>query len=314
MRFLRVTALAVVTAGLAVGCGGGSGGGAGATRAATPRLKLAAVRQATEAAHSARTAFEIGFDVRGLPGAPQAPMAIAAEGVVDMDAKLAQLTVALPAELGDALPFSGPLEVVVADQTAYLRVPAALSSLAGGKPWVKISAADGQLFGGLGAGADLPNPLDPGLGLKVLDGVSADDVTEVGHETLRGDDTTHYRATFDPSTLATGDAPAEAQPFLESLGDIEPVPFDLWVDAEGRLRTFSLAFDLGKVLAKMFEAFASAMPTASGEAATTVPPEFSMKMTMSFEAWDFGVPVDISVPPADQVGDGSSLLGAAGLG
>ncbi|HZQ57413.1 MAG TPA: hypothetical protein VFA84_05240 [Acidimicrobiales bacterium] len=98
-------------------------------------------------------------------------------------------------------------------------------------------------------------------------------VTTVGTgDTVHGDATTHYRATVDLSTT----------------GAPRTVPVDVWVDAAGRLRKLTASLD------------ASSTPLAG-----------LGTVQLSTELWGFGTPVEVTAPPADQVGDATALLPAA---
>jgi hypothetical protein len=61
------------------------------------------------------------------------------------------------------------------------------------------------------------------------------------------------------------------------------IPVDVWVDGAGRVRRETMSFSYGKALRGA-----------------------QMAMTMNFS--DFGSPVTVTVPPADQVQDVTSLI------
>lgn len=80
---------------------------------------------------------------------------------------------------------------------------------------------------------------DPGSYLDFLQGVS-DDVRVDGHDILRGDATTRYRATvsLDRALTRAGGATARQTALrrvVEQLGHIN-IPVTVWVDGSGRLR------------------------------------------------------------------------------
>jgi hypothetical protein len=139
---------------------------------------------------------------------------------------------------------------------------------------------------GKAAGVDLEqlmqaNQQNPGDMLQALKGVG--ESSEVGHETIRGGDTTHYHADIDMKKAIDQVSHDERlEQMLQSTG-LSTMPVDVWIDGSGRVARQSMKF------------------SASG---------VSMDMTIDYTR--FGVPVDVTPPPADQVMDAGALLGAAG--
>jgi hypothetical protein len=181
-----------------------------------------------------------------------------------------ELTTDLPAPLGQ-------VQAISAGGFYYLQVPKMLQAVDGGKPWAKIDQATVQQLLGRQLGVpSMAAVLDPSRALDLLKSVSGT-VTSMGSETLPGDSTpsTHYRATVDLAKVAAG-APAEG------------VPADLWLDQQGRLRKLTLSFDLNEIQ----------LPT--GTDASKVPQGTA---TATLELTDYGTPVNVTAPAADQVGD-----------
>jgi hypothetical protein len=140
------------------------------------------------------------------------------------------------------------------------------------------------------SGSALARAVDPTASLQALEGVS-DDVEEVGSDTVRGDDTTRYRGTIDPQQALEQLDPSLRQLAEQQLaaGEIEALPFEAWIDDDGRLRRFVATVDV------------PGSEATGGQA-------ISSKTTL--ELYDFGVEVDVEAPPADQVQDGGPLLDA----
>lgn len=163
------------------------------------------------------------------------------------------------------------VELLIVKGTAYVKVP-------GESVFSSIPLKDL-------AGTSFGSNADPTSSLDQLKGAS-DDVTEVGKETVRGAETTHYRGTLDLRKAAEqvqGAAKAMIEKNLAKLKD-PVVPFDAFIDAEGRMR-------------KLTQTIAASDPRA-GEISSVV----------TVELFDFGTKVDVQAPPADQVKDGSALL------
>jgi hypothetical protein len=123
--------------------------------------------------------------------------------------------------------------------------------------------------------------------LQALRGAA--DVREVGHDVVRGVDTTHYATNVDLQK-AIASAPAndrnDVRRALGMLGSTT-IPVDVWVDAQGRARRMTVHADT------------SAFGT-SGSA-----------FTMTVELYDFGAAVDVQPPPADDTIDLTGLYGGA---
>lgn len=184
-------------------------------------------------------------------------------------------------------PGSWRLEVIQNGDTVYVRTPLLDGKLPAGKTWVEGKAKDlatqgGSQLGQFGslAGTD---PRDAFAYLKAVSG----SIETVGGESVRGVDTTHYRATIDPAKIESM-LPAEQRQGLGSLdgllgqAGLGAIPLDVWIDAEQRVRKLELSLALG-----------------SGDQAA------GAHLTM--ELYDYGQPLDVSLPPAGQVVDAATL-------
>jgi hypothetical protein len=229
----------------------------------------------------------------GMPGAT-GPATVTADGAIDngtnrsqFSVDLSKLTGALPPSAGIAIGAlgKGPLEVVTDGNDVYVKV-GALGSLLGAtsdKTWAKLSLADAPgpgAGGGTGAVAD---------GTEIL-GVlgQAGEVTTVGNEAVRGVDTTHYRGTLDVATALDqlpADQRSQAATRLGQVG-IDPeavsVPVDVWIGQDDLVRRVQVGLDASQI---------KSGASAAGDLTATV----------TIELYDFGAPVDVTVPPADQV-------------
>lgn len=295
MRRLSLLAAPVVALCLvASGCGGSSG--------TIP--ELASLTQVANSSASTDTAkFALTFEM-SLPGADKA-LSFDAEGGFDTPAKRSQMTIdlsslaALMKQFGSSLggKFTGDLgdasdwklEAITDGDVAYLQFPLIAKELPDGKTWVKGSAEDFSKsdtsgldqFGSL-SGMD---PRDVFGFLKAVSG----SIEAVGSEEVRGVATSHYRATLDPAKL-TELVPAEQREALGGVDDaarqagIAELPLDVWVDAENRIRRLSIELD-----AKM---------PGSDE---------SLQASFVIELYDYGTPLELELPPADQVADAATL-------
>ena len=130
---------------------------------------------------------------------------------------------------------------------------------------------------------------DPRTMLDFLRAASAD-IETVGSEELRGEDTTHYRATIEPreyAKLAPLEKREELQSLVQQMGaqsGLTTIPVEVWLDADGLVRKLSFEF--------------SATQPGSSERSDA---------SIMFELWDYGKDVAIELPPASEVVDASAV-------
>lgn len=238
------------------------------------------VRQAPEktaAAGSARVGISITFS-SGSGGQG----VVSGDGLVDLVNNRGAVTLDLGG-LGGTL-ISGPVDTVLAREGLFVKLPPSL--LSGSKPWVKIdlSTVAGAAGVNLGSVGQLQS-VDPSQVLQFLKG-AADSMKKVGDEQVRDTETTHYRGNLDLNKAAA-DAPPEAQEAIRQaisgLGT-SSIPANVWIDDQGRMRRLRLQ--------------------TAGESGGPAG-------TLEFELYEFGVPADVQVPPADQVTDLASSFGGA---
>jgi hypothetical protein len=276
----RLAAVGAVLGLLAAACGGGSAS-AGAL-----------IRHTPDKTAQARTSrLDMVID-RPQGQATPAGVSLRMAGEVDYEARRGRLSFDL-SSLG--LPGGGVVEAVFDGTTVYEKLPAALSGALPGpaatKPWLKIDAeAAGKSIGVGGLGGAQSG--DPSRTLDYLRGAS-DTVTKVGADTVRGTPTTHYKAVLDLQKAASA-SPSGRQAIqsLVKLLGFSKLPADIWVDAQGRLRKLHYTTDLSK------SRVASSTPGVAGTLGFTL------------ELYDFGVPVQVAIPPPDQIADLGAAAGA----
>jgi hypothetical protein len=275
-RLVPVAVIAALALTLSA-CGSGSSSSGSAAPDATglgATKLIASSADKAAAAKTARMSGEVTVDVAGKS------TTLPLDGVLDFesgafDFKYDFSQMGIPGA-GDA-----KIEARVVDGIMYMNLGAlggkdGLSSMTGGKTWMKL---DLTAFGAGAGSAGGLGDANPGGALDSLRGAGA--VEKVGTDTLRGVETTHYRATVDPKK-ALAEAPAELQEKAKAgLDKLKgPFPVDVWIDGDGQTRKISMDIDTGT----------------GGKVATTL------------EYYDFGVDVDVSAPPADEVFDFSRML------
>jgi hypothetical protein len=157
------------------------------------------------------------------------------------------------------------VKIDLAKAAASMGMPG-LSSLAGGSP---LSS-------------------DPSQMLQFLRAVSGG-VTTVGHDTVAGFPTTHYRATIDFDKVPDR-APASMRAALrktiqtlENLAHIKTVPVDVWIDNSSLVRRFAMDMHMS-------------LPTGT-------PMAIAMQLTIP----EYGPQATPALPPASQVTDLGAL-------
>lgn len=164
------------------------------------------------------------------------------------------------------LSYPGDNEMLFDRDVTYMRWPMPWRDT---PTWVRMPSDSGA-----------PDPLDlqdramnnPSSLLAFLTGAS-DDVHRIGSEEVRGTPTIHYEGTLDLQKVVDRAPPeqrAELQDTLNFIAEDTPttVPFGLWVDGDGIAHRLRIDQDGGPA--------------------------------MTIEYYDFGIPVEITPPPADE--------------
>jgi hypothetical protein len=251
----------------------------------SPRKVLLASVQATTAAKTARMSMSMEAGIGG------ASFAVSGEGITNFTNGDSSLTMkyAAPRVLS-----GGAIEIRVVDGDGYMKMPEFLGEIFGSDKWFKMPDVGDANSAVPGLGQS-----DPSEFLAYLEGVSAG-VKKVGSEPIRGVDTTHYSASIDlRKAVARADAPQSLRDEIKDLfgnsdGPAATIPADVWVDDDGLARRIKLQLDFGDIAPA--DAEAGDLPT----------------MTISMDLYDFGVPVHVEAPPADEVTEFPFPLGATG--
>jgi hypothetical protein len=186
-----------------------------------------------------------------------------------------------PAEqMAMTIPSVGKVKIVLVSGTIYLALPPSIAGVlnTSGKPWVKVdlTGVDPQ-FQSLGQTANLAGQADPTQLIQQIS--AAGTITNVSHETVNGVATTHYSISVDVSKLLrSANANAQEQQELAQLG-ITTLPFDIWVNGD------NLPI---RIVTKI-----------PFPATTSMSPGQPVSITVNYSDW--GRPVTITAPPADQV-------------
>lgn len=285
--------LAAASLTLLAACGGGSGEERPAADATSDlqKLVLASASKATEA----KTAhFEFTAEV---PGPEGAPVTIKGTGAVDNSRPL----ISMQMDTGGLLPGGQAggdttTSFVFDGQAFFMRFPEALSAQLGGKHWVRfdantLSAQSGLDFEELLAQFRSSDPL---ANLSLLTG-AAEDVTEVGEEDVRGVATRHFKVTVSVEK-SLAQVPERFRPAMSQLTEqlgTRTLPVDVWIGDDGLPRRLNYEVDLSK----------ASIPGTEGLSG-------SVKTTM--DVFDYGKPVEATVPPPEDTVNLGELIGQQG--
>lgn len=182
----------------------------------------------------------------------------------------------------------GSMEVREIGDTVYMKFPFFTAFLGAETEWVSMPAEQSDMADDM---TPSTAPSDPGAFLDSFKDAEGE-VEVIGPEEIRGISTTHYR-------IMIGERWAESLTD-EEMGDLEEqgfspdasFPLELWVDDDGLVHRMSIVAE------------ASQIEDTGGEFES---------MTMTFDFFDFGQPVTIEPPPADQVTDMEELMGGFGV-
>jgi hypothetical protein len=176
------------------------------------------------------------------------------------------------------------MEIRLLEKTLYIKVPEAQRSALGtDKPWVKIvPGGTDPMSKAIGGSFDqMTQQSDPS---KMLEQISkAGKITKSEQTQLDGQPANHYTIDIELAKLADqmpGGLPQEAKAQLQGK-DIH-FPMDVWVNSD------QLPLQIVMDMSSMMQALGA--PASAG----------SMKVTAKYTDW--GAPVDVQAPPADQVG------------
>ncbi|WP_020665004.1 hypothetical protein [Amycolatopsis benzoatilytica] len=244
-------------------------------------LKLAdAAKQGTQKAKSVKMTMETSANGQTMK----------VDGAMRLDGENSAMAMTMSAGA------AGNTEVRFVDKTMYMKVPAGMAQQYGtDKQWLKISA-------------DGTDPMSQMLGKMMTQSASQSDPTQLldrvaktgriisaDKADLNGQPTFHYKVELDVSKSIeefVKDMPAEVQAEMKKTmqGKDIKIPAEIWTDLDQL--PLQVTMDESEFLKSM--GGAAAQQAAAGN------------ITIKYTDW--GKPVDVAAPPADQVADFSEIM------
>jgi len=277
VSFLKRRSVLALAAGLLLILGACSGdepnGGGSASDGGSPEGIISAAASATEEAGSARIASEQVTSVQSQE------LTTTLEGTVDLASGDSDSTL----ELSIPGQETQSSQLITKDSIAYIE-SGAFPGAPTDTEWISID------FEAVGAqmGINLEAFRQNGAGqLAYLSEVT--DVEEVGTETVRDAESTHYRFVTDLAALAEN-GPEELRPSYEQLMQItgaKEIPTQVWIDGDNLVRRIVTDFEIDQ----------------QGQ-------QVSQQSTIEY--YEFGVEVDVQAPAEESTVDITELGGGGG--
>jgi hypothetical protein len=245
-------------------------------------ISLAKSAQLTQAQHSSRVEMTMKMPIAGFTDSP-----VLMTGLYDFDQKLMSGDMDLTAMLGSKLPATAPpdagqMAMVTQGLVGFIRARSFDTVPALKDKWLKFDIASM----GAQSGVDIRkavdiNSTDPGAILEQMK-ATASTVETIGKEDVRGVGTTHYRSTIDIEKFyRERNAIVDEAKFTKMLALYSgPISTEAWVGNDGLVRRIKNSL-----------------------------PMKSANIDVEMEFFDFGTPVDITLPADTDVVDQSQLAG-----
>lgn len=145
---------------------------------------------------------------------------------------------------------------------------------------------------------------DPAEQLQLMRGVS-DDLRVVGADQVRGTAVQHYTTTIDPKRLAANVSVVVPGSLTEkAVRSLEPMPADVYVDDEGRVRKFGLKMQMLSANYGLGDLGLDGLPEDMKKRLQETIKNQRADASFTIEYFDFGASVTAAVPDASLVDEG----------
>jgi hypothetical protein len=305
-RIAVATIVASVIAAMAFGAAafGGAFGGGGTPSSGSARGALGA------AAATSASATSVAFTVSATRSTSSGSTTfVDGTGAVDLAHGMGTLSATVPALSGLVGSGNDSVQVITDGSTVYVG-SAALSSLAGGATWLKVSLPHGASSPDADS-STLAVLANPSKLLGLLSSIGGQ-VTTVGNVDLHGTPTTEYSTTVSVADLAsraglTGGSKLGAQvsDVLRQLGNTT-IPVKAWVGNDGFVRQISASLDLSRMtVGGLAGDLVNGVRNGTVHSGTSSQATTATTVTVGFS--QYNAPVTVTVPPASQTTDVNAI-------
>jgi hypothetical protein len=243
----RLLAAAAVASAVA-GCGSAS---SSSTEASVPAAALSRAAYVS----TSTSGYRANTSVRETVGSVAVSMSGTGSFTPSKHTGELTMRVSAPGALGAAGAGNLPIQAVADGANYYLKLPPAITAqIPGAKPWLKVNLGEvGRLAGipGLGALANGTSSLnDPRQFLDYLHATAAGTVKALGHQTVDGFETTHYRAEIELSKVADAVSASDRQSAQQLVAALQKnfhagnLPVNAWIDGNHLVRRVALRYTL----------------------------------------------------------------------
>ena len=272
----------VLVAVLATACGNGSSGAPASGHGDNDVLSVIQAAAATTARQSSmQVRGTMTIDLGAISGAGTGSMNATFTAVMQTKPLLASMTMSGLQAAGQSL---GDVSALITPDAMYMKIPMLSARL--GKPWVEMKFSDMKAASGFDMQQLISQAqqMQPAQYIKQL--AASGDVKAVGTETVNGIETTHYAGTVsveEQLSHFSGAVRSQMQTVIATTG-WTGAKLDVWLDGKGLVRRLHSSAVGGKGT-----------------------------MSMAMDVLAYGVPVDVTPPPAGQVAD-LGQLASSGTG
>ena len=267
---------------LTTACGNGSGGAPGSAHDHSDVLSvIQAAAKSTARQQSLKVRGTMTMDLGAISGTAAAG-AMSVAFTADMQTKplFARMSMSGVEVAGQS---AGDVSALITPDAYFMKMPALSAQV--GKPWVEMKFSDMKATSGFDMRQVLSQSqqMQPAQYIEQL--AASGDVKAVGTETVNGIETTHYAgvvSVHDQLSHFQGAVRSQMQGVIDKTG-WTGAKIDVWLDSEGLVRRMRSASVGGK----------------GG-------------MSIAMDVLAYGIHVNATPPPADQVADLGQLASAGG--
>ena len=274
---------AVLVAVLATACGNGSSGSSSAAHGNNDVLSvIKAAASATAEQRTQRFRGSLTMDLGAATGGSSGPISMDMTGTMQSKPLAGRMTMSGMQIAGQNV---GDVTALITPTAMYMQIPMLADRL--GKPWFEIKFSDLKARSGVDFSqlTSQAQQMQPAQYIEQLE--ASGDVRAVGTETVNGISTTHYTGSVSLAQSMSHYSAAmrrQMQSVMKQAG-FTGTHIDIWLDGKGLVRR--------------------ARTSAEGGTGT---------FTFAMDVLAYGVPVDVTPPPASQVADLGSMTAGSSFG